>query len=286
MKELKMTKRTYMLALVIMITAVSQAQYFAHKTFKDTRIVNGHSVETNNEGVGKFIISHRFGLLNSGIDEFFGLDQSTIRIGMDYGVTDWLTAGAGRSSLEKTVDGFVKGRILRQSSGDRNMPITLTAFGSVAINTLPYPDPDRKNYFSSRMFYTYQLMVARKFSDDLSLQLMPTLVHRNLVGTTAEENDVLSCGAALRYQLAKNWALSGEYYYVLPNQLAEGFYNAVALGFELETRGHVFQFQFGNARGMIEKFFITETRADASEGDIHFGFNITRDFKLKGRKYK
>jgi hypothetical protein len=79
--------------------------------------------------------------------------------------------------------------------------------------------------------------------------------------------------------------LSGEYYYVLPDQLAEGLYNAAALGFELETRGHVFQFQFGNARGMIEKFFITETAGDITDGDIHFGFNITRDFKLKGRKY-
>lgn len=281
-----MIRNTILSVLLCVCAHGLQAQYFTHKTFRDTRIVNGHSVETNNEGVGKFIISHRFGLLSSGVKDFFGLDQSTIRIGMDYGLTDWLTLGAGRSSLEKTVDGFVKARILRQSSGERNMPVTLTGFSSIAINTLPFAVPARKNYFSSRLVYSYQILLARKFSDDLSIQLMPALVHRNLVSVSSEKNDVLSCGAALRYQLTRNWALSGEYYYVLPDQLNPGMYNAVALGFELETRGHVFQFQFGNARGMIEKFFITETRADATEGDFHFGFNITRDFKLKGRKYK
>ncbi|NND95099.1 MAG: hypothetical protein HKN45_09550 [Flavobacteriales bacterium] len=278
--------RTSITLVALMVTSLTIGQTFAFKTFKDTRIVNGHSVETNNEGVGKFIISHRFGMLNSGIDEFFGLDQSTIRIGMDYGITDWWTVGLGRNSFEKTVDGFVKARVIRQSSGERNMPITLTAFSSMAVNTLPFSDSNRENYFTSRLTYTHQLLLARKFSDDLSIQLMPTLVHRNLVATLAETNDVFSCGAALRYQLTRNWALSGEYYYVLPDQLAEGRFNAVALGFELETRGHVFQFQFGNARGMIEKFFITETVGDILEGDIHFGFNITRDFKLKGRKYK
>ena len=281
-----MTRTLTILIAALALSSTMQGQYFAFKTFRDTRIVNGHSVETNNEGVGKFIISHRFGSINGGVEEFFGLDQSTIRIGLDYGIKDWLTVGLGRSSLEKTFDGFLKGRLLRQSSGERNVPVTITAFSSMAINSLPWEDETRENYFSSRITYTHQFLIARKFSDDFSLQLMPTLVHRNLVQTLDESNDVFSLGTAFRYQLTRNWALSGEYYYVLPDQLAEGFQNAAAIGFELETRGHVFQFQFGNARGMIEKFFITETRGEISEGDIHFGFNITRDFKIKGRKYK
>jgi hypothetical protein len=280
-----MTKRTYILVLLTCIGIQAEAQYFAYKTFRDTRVVNGHSVETNNEGVAKFIISHRFGTVNSGLSELFGLDQATIRIGMDYGIKDWATIGLGRSSFEKTVDGYAKVRFKRQSSGEKNFPFTLTGLGSIAVNTLPFQDPNRENYFTSRLTFTNQLLIARKFSDDLSIQIMPTLVHRNLVATLNESNDVFACGGAFRYQLSRSWALSGEYYYVLPDQLAEGRYNAAALGFEVETRGHVFQFQLGNSRGMIEKFFVTETVADLSKGDIHFGFNITRDFKLKGRKY-
>ena len=263
----------------------ADAQYFAYKTFRDTRILNGHSVETNNDGLATFIISHRFGILNSGLSEFFGLDQSTIRIGLDYGIKDWVTVGVGRSSFEKTVDAYGKVRFLRQSSGEKNTPCTLTGFSSVAINTLSFSNPNRENYFTSRLTFTNQLLIARKFSDDFSFQLMPTVVHRNLVSTLAEKNDVYACGGAFRYQLSRSWALSGEYYYVLPDQLAPDRYNPAALGFEVETRGHVFQFQVGNSRGMIEKFFVTETVANVTKGDIHFGFNITRDFKLKGRKY-
>ena len=280
-----MIKRVYICVILTCFGIHADAQYFAHKTFRDTRVVNGHSVETNNEGVAKFIISHRFGVINSGLSELFGLDQATIRIGMDYGIKDWATIGLGRSSFEKTLDGYAKVRFKRQSSGEMNFPLTLTGLGSIALNTLPFQNPSRENYFTSRLTFTSQFLIARKFSDDLSIQIMPTLVHRNLVSTLKESNDVFSCGAAFRYQLNRSWALSGEYYYVLPDQLAEGRYNAAALGFEVETRGHVFQFQLGNSLGMIEKFFVTETLADISKGDIHFGFNITRDFKLKGRKY-
>jgi len=280
-----MIRNLTIVVLLCLCSQVIQAQYFIHKTFRDTRVVNGHSVETNNEGVAKFIISHRFGTISSGPSEFFGLDQATMRIGMDYGIKDWATVGIGRSTFEKTLDGFVKVRFLRQKSGEKSIPITLTGFSSIAVNTLPYPDPTRENYFTSRLFFTNQILIARKFSDGFSLQLMPTMVHRNLVGTLVEKNDVFSCGMAFRYQLSRSWALSGEYYYVLPDQLAAGRYNAAALGFEVETRGHVFQFQFGNAIGMVEKFFITETSSDITKGDFHFGFNITRDFKLRGRKY-
>lgn len=280
-----MIKRIRILFFLVLALVEVEAQEVAVQTFRDTRIVNGHSVETNNEGVLKFIISHRFGAINGGIQEFFGLDQSTIRLGLDYGITDWATVGLGRNSFEKTLDSFTKIRIFRQKNSESKVPFTLTTFSSIALNTLPYAEPERENYFTSRLTFSHQLLLARKFNEDLSVQLMPTLIHRNLVPTNDIANDVISCGLAFRYQLTRNWALSGEYYYVLPDQLAPEYFNPVALGFEVETRGHIFQLQFGNARGMIEKFFITETVGDVTEGDIHFGFNITRDFKIKGKKY-
>lgn len=261
------------------------AQDEVGKTFYDTRIVNGQSVEMNNEGVMKFIIAHRFGRVNGGAYELFGLDQSTIRIGFDYGIKDWLTVGVGRSSFQKTVDGFLKVRVLTQKKGEENFPFTLTAYTNVAVNGLRWQDTSRVNYFTSRMFYSYQVLIARKFSDRFSWQVMPSMVHRNLIPSNNVDHDIYAIGTAGRIVASKRFTFSLEYYYVLPDQLGEDKKNSLALGIDMETKGHVFQFHFGNSRGMTEKFFIGETTGNWFDGDIHFGFNITRDFKIKGRKY-
>ena len=118
------------------------------QTFKDTRVVNGHSVETSELGEMKFIISHRFGYVNTGIYEVFGLDQSTIRIGLDYGITNRLTVGLGRSSFEKTYDGFAKYNLLRQGKGKGSSPVSLTVLATTALTTLKWEDPERENYFT------------------------------------------------------------------------------------------------------------------------------------------
>lgn len=253
-------------------------------TFKDTRVVNGQSIETNQESQLKFIISHRFGNVSDGLEEFFGLDQSTIRLGLDYGIFDWLTVGVGRSSFEKTLDGFLKAKVIHQKK-ENGSPISVTLFSSIAGRTLDFDD-ERDEFFSSRLFYTFQALIARKFSERLSLQLMPTLVHRNLVANSSENNDVFAIGFASRYQLTKMISFQTEYYYTLPDQIDDAFTNSLSLGFDIETKNHVFQLHFSNSRGMIEKFFIGETTASWEDGDFFFGFNISRDFQIGGRKYK
>lgn len=261
---------------------LTQAQgEFAQQTFKDTRIINGHSVETSPLGEMKFIISHRFGPVDQGIYELFGFDQSTIRIGLDYGITDRLTIGAGRSSFEKTYDGYAKFRAIRQST--EGWPVSLTAYTSANLTTLKWPEPDRENYFTSRMVYAHQLIIARKFGDAFSLQIMPTLVHLNLVPTAEDPHDIISIGSALRWQLSKSLALLGEYYYNITEQRDPELRNSLALGIEIETKGHVFQLSFSNSRGMTEKFFVTGTRGRWEKAEIGLGFNITRDFRLRGR---
>jgi hypothetical protein len=226
-------------------------------------------------------IQHRFGFISGGVYELWGLDQSTIRIGADYGVTNSFMIGLGRSSFEKTYDGFMKLKVLRQSTGAKKMPITLALFSSMAIKTLKPSDPDRENYFSNDLYYAFQVMLGRKFSDAFTLQLSPTLVHRNLVATEAEANDVLAMGFGGRIKLSKRVSLNAEYIYVLPDQLAEGFHNSLSIGFDIETGGHVFQLHFSNSTSMIEKGFVAETVGQWGDGDIHFGFNISRVFNLK-----
>jgi hypothetical protein len=249
-------------------------------SFKANRVINLHSLENSAAGVMDIKIGHRFGFINQGAYELFGLDNATIRIGADVGLTDHLMIGVGRSSFEKTYDGFAKLKLLRQSSGKRNMPFTVALLGSAALKTIRFSDPDRENYFSSRMYYTGQLIIGRKFSDAFSMQISPTIVHRNLVSTIDEQNDVLAIGVAARQKLTKRLSINVEYVYVLPDQILDTYENSLSVGFDIETGGHVFQLHFTNSTSMIEKGFVTETSGNWLDGDIHFGFNISRVFTL------
>ncbi len=254
---------------------------YATAAFKTNRIINLHSIEHTAPGVLDFKILHRFGFINGGAYEFFGLDQATMRLGFDYGLTSNLQIGLGRSNFEKTYDFYAKYRFLRQSKGKRNIPLSMSLVAGSAIKTNRWPDPDRDNLFSSRLYYHFQLLLARKFSEGFTLQLSPTLVHRNLVATRAEKNDVFALGAGIRQKISKRIAVNAEYIYVLPNQLAEGFQNSLSIGLDIETGGHVFQLHFTNSTSMIEKGFVAETSGRWEKGDIRFGFNISRVFTLR-----
>ena len=253
-------------------------------TFKTTRIINMHSVENAAAGVMDFRISHRFGFINSGAYDLFGLDQALMRIGFEYGVTDRLMVGFGRSNVNKAYDSFLKYKILRQGSGKRNIPVSVSYFASAVCNTVKWADPNRDNYFSSRMQYTHQLLIARKFNNDLSLQLTPTLVHKNLVPTVQDKNDILAMGFGGRYKLTQRFSVNGEYIYVLPNQITSTFYNSLSLGVDIETGGHVFQLHLTNSTSMLEPGFITESVGQWKKGGIHFGFNVSRVFTVKDKR--
>ncbi len=262
----------------------SQTVDYATATFKTTRLVTGESVENPANGVLLFLISHRFGQMNSGAYELFGLDQSTIRFGLEYGINDRLAVGVGRSSYQKDFDGFVKYKVLRQSSGKRNMPVSLSYFAGADVNTLKWQYPERPNHTSSRYSYVHQLLLARKMTSMLSLQIMPTVVHKNLVATTGDKNDMYAVGGGGRYKFTNRASINAEYYYVLPNQTVNSYSNCLSLGFDVETGGHVFQLIFTNAKPMFERGFITENTGKWSKGDIYFGFNISRVFTIKKPK--
>lgn len=253
-------------------------------TFKGTRIINGHTVETRGAGTLDIIFMHRFGRINSGAYNLWGLDDAWIRLGAEYAVGNKVTLGIGRSSYEKTYDGFLKYKFLQQTEGLRNFPFTSTAFISMAINTLKPTDETEEIKFSSRVSYTFQVLFARKFNDMLSLQLTPTLVHHNLVQTPDENNDIFALGFSGRHKISKRMAITFEYFYQFNNNTQEVNYNPFGVGLEIETGGHVFQLVFANSQAMIEKQFITETSGDFFDGDIHFGFNLTRAFHLKKNK--
>lgn len=257
---------------------------YAYATFKATRIILGQSIENPPKGALIFVISHHFGRVNSGWYEFFGLDQANIRFDFEYGITDWLAVGIGRSSVRKTYDGFLKFKILRQSKGLKNMPVSLSFFTNMAITSLKWQYPERKNYFTSRMEYVHQLLIARKFDWGLSLQLTPTLVHRNIVETVEDENDVFSIGAGGRFKITNRLTVNAEYFYLLPGKTADTYHNSFSVGIDLETGGHVFQIYLTNSQGLVEEMFIPRTDGSWGKGDIHLGFNINRTFQIKKPK--
>ena len=253
-------------------------------TFKGTHIINAQSVETPGQGTLAFLIQHRFGTLNSGAYNFFGLDQAVLRLSFEYGITDRLAVGIGRSSQEKIFDGFLKYRALRQTTGPRPMPVSVTLFASSAITTLRFNEPGLERSTASRLDYTYQVLLARKFSPDLSVQLIPTLIHRNFVASPQMQNDVFALGAGLRQKLTKRVAFTADYFYLLPGNTADTYRNALAAGFDIETGGHVFQLHLTNSKGMVEKLFVPQTDGKFFDGDIYFGFTIVRNFTIKSQQ--
>ncbi|HLF35661.1 MAG TPA: DUF5777 family beta-barrel protein [Cyclobacteriaceae bacterium] len=250
-------------------------------TFKATRLVHGHTVETRSPGELIFLISHRFGRVNSGLYNFFGLDESNIRFGFDYSVTGWLALGVGRSSLDKVYDGFIKLRLLRQAKGPGSLPFSVTAFGSTAVTTLKLTQDSPDFPIENKLNYVAQLLIARKFNENLSLQLMPSVVHRNYVPQFTQENTTWAVGVGGRYKISRRAAITGEYYYRLNDTTTPGYYNSLSFGVDIETGGHVFQIVISNSRPMIEKGFIAETTGSWANNDVHLGFNISRVFFLK-----
>ena len=266
---------------------IDDAPTYTFATFKANRVINGHSVEQMRARHLLFLIQHRFSTVEEGWYDLFGFDGAQIRIGLDYGLTDWLTVGLARNSYQKSYDGYAKLRLLRQASGPRPMPLTLNVVGATAVQTLRRPAdaegrtlPDR-----ARLYYTWQLLAARKWSEWFSTQLSPTVVHRNLVRTAAERNTLFSLGVGGRFKFSKRAALLAEYFWVPDDHLIRTgpnrHFNALAIGFDIETGGHVFQLHFTNATGMMERAFIGETTSDFFAGQIRFGFNIHRTFSFE-----
>jgi len=269
------------------INASSRTTY-TKATFKTTRLINGQTTEITGPGVLDFRIRHRFGALNGG-NNFFGLDQARTRIGLDYGINNRLMVGLGRSTQEKAIDGFLKYRLIKQTNNDgtKRVPLSVTLFAASDIYTTTWADKTIRNYFTSRLAYNFQILMARKFSNSLSIQLAPTLTHKNLVATTKDKNDIFSLGIGARLKLTKRFAITAEYYYVLPNQIfSYTRTDAAAIGIEIETGGHVFQLMFTNANGMIERQFITQTQDKIQDLAIRFGFNIGRVFTVSEKTNK
>lgn len=253
-------------------------------TFKSSRIITGHSIELVKPKHLEFRISHRFNSVRDGIDGFFGLDLANVRIALEYGINDYLMVGLGRSGTAgKPVDAFIKAKLLRQRKN--GMPITLAVFGSTLMNSEKAPYDNYR--FDSRLSYCAQLLIASKISDAISLQLTPTIIHRNLVQDTTYPNDLAALGIGGRVRVSRRVSINAEYYYrfLSAQYQRKDLHNSLSIGVDIDTGGHIFSLHFTNSQPQIERGFIGETTYNWLKGDFCFGFNITRQFYL-GKKSK
>lgn len=259
---------------------------FVKYAFKSPRVIMGHSMEFLNPGTLDVRILHRFGPLDQGVKNFFGLDQASMRMGFDYGILRNLMVGVGRSTFNKELDGFIKFAPVLQSRGPKSFPLTIAAVAGMTMNSMPWADPTRKNFFTSRLGYYFQTVIGRKFSEKVTLQITPTLVHENLVALETQSNDIFALGFGGRFKLSKRVAFTFDYFHNFNGLVEDVTFDPISVGFDIETGGHVFQLHFSNSSGMNERAFINQTNGNWADKQVHFGFNLSRVFQVKKNKVK
>lgn len=251
--------------------------------FKSTRLMLGQSIERVRKDQLHFRISHLFGKI-LGIQNFFGLDNlSNMHLSFEYGVTDYIQVGLSRANKpDVTYMGTLKLSLLRQKTGKQSFPFSLSYFGSADIKSGSYAIQERDEYFEGRLDYVNQILLGSKINDEISLQISPTYVHRNLTDFNDEPNDIFSVGLGGRYLFSRSMSVNVEYYYTIPTfDTHDATNNMLTIGFDLETGGHVFQLYFSNASVMHPgKFAINQNGDFFGERDIHFGFSMLRTFNL------
>ena len=280
-------KKTLLLLLILPIFGFAQddlldeidseeTNTIATAAFKGLKIVNFESTKLVAKKELSFVVSHRFGSLENGIDNFFGLDEAVTRLNFVYGLSDNFNVSLSRSSFQKIYEGAIKYNIVKQKSD--GSPFTIVGYNSIQINTALTDEIYPLLKFNNRIGYAHQLIVARKLNSKLSLELIPTVFHDNFVLDNNQDNTQYALGFGGRYKIAKRWSFNADYGLHLNRSSTSPFKNPLSIGFDLETGGHVFQMHFSNAQAMNANGYLGQATGDWSDGDIYFGFNLSRRF--------
>jgi len=249
---------------------------YATAAFKGLKVVNFESTKLVAKKELTLIVAHRFGSIENGFDSFFGLDDAVTRINFVYGITDAINVGVSRSSFQKIYEASAKYRLMRQK--ENGFPFTIVGYNSILINTALEETNLPQLEFSDRIGYTAQLIISRKVNSNLSLEIAPTFFHDNFVFFDEQHNSQYAIGVGGRHKLSKRWSINVDYGWHLNRADNSPFKNPLSIGFDLETGGHVFQMHFTNAQAMDTNGFLGQATGDWSDGNIYFGFNLSRVF--------
>jgi hypothetical protein len=272
---------------------------FAKATFKSTRLINRQTTEMMSKGNMQFMIAHHFGNIwnkdagSQNLAQMFGLNSGIAHtyLSLDYSPTNWGNFGLAAAGSSK-FEGWVKIKLLRQQTGLKNIPVTLAWCSMAAVDASK--SVDKLTTVWNKYSFVHQLLIARKFSDKVSLQLTPTLVHFNLVPYGINNsNNIFSLGIGGRYKLSSKKALNFEYsrqFNMYENLLDKNGniiqYNPdmLALGIEFNTGGHVFEFFIGNtsASSIIDQ--IARNTSSIKDGQFALGFHLNRAFTIVNKE--
>lgn len=262
------------------------------RAFPDTRIVNAHSGETLKKGFLEFRVDHKFGNLlgpTGGWETFYGLESATdIRIGFEYGITDQLMVGLGRTKgngpVLRLVEGLAKYKLLEQTQEDWWPTVTLMA-NTVASTMRKSLNPEAISHFPEwhhRLSFLGQVIISRQIGKKFSVAAIPTYLHRNYVAFH-DVNDLYFLGVGTRFEFTKGWALVGDLFVPLSTRAdyQGDYYPPLGIAIEYETGGgHIFQVNFANNEGIVANDFLPYTDTNWLDRQFRFGFFIVRKFVL------
>ena len=244
--------------------------------FKGMQVCTMQSTKLAAKGEWYFLVSHRFGDLTDGLQNFFGLDNALTKIGGLYGITEWLTLGVSRHTLNKNYELSAKYKFANQEIN--GFPVTIVGYNTMDINSdlnkEEFPDLKSSNRFS----FSTQLPISRKFSNSFSLELNPIYIHKNLYEPLFEEKDNFLMAFGGRYKLSKRISFNLEYAARLNARETNYYHNPATIGLDIETGGHVFQLVFSNSQAMNDVSYFTNATGISEGKGVYFGFNMYRVF--------
>jgi hypothetical protein len=274
--------------------------------FYSPRLINANTVFMIPHGVLEFKVSHNFNDIAGdfgGLKNFFGLDDAQdIRIGFQYGLSKRFNVsfarykGSEEGRVQRIYELGLKWLLLQQMEKDPGHPLSLALYVNAAVATMKSgTNPAQENFvngFSDRLSNLYQMMIAKKMGP-VTLEILPTLVHRNNA-LPYDEKTIFALGGATRIHLGGRYSLLLDYFHSFRDQASIDsfktrnirFYDALGVGFEILTEGHVFQLNFTNATDILENRFVPRTTRTWSKGQFRWGFTIARDFDLFFKKKK
>jgi hypothetical protein len=266
---------------MLLLGEMGEQTDYTISTFLSTHLLNSHSTElVEKNGLG-FRIAHKFGRINTDAGHFFGFDDANSMIEANYAIADWWNIGLGRATLSDQFCAYTKFRLLRQSQGAKNMPVSVTLIGHTEFNTTKYANPERDKNLADRFNYVTQLLIARKINSLVSAQLLPTFIHRNIVDTKDDKNSIAALGLGASFRINHNFRANAEYYIVEQHNTPKAkYYNPLSVGISYQTSRHAFELFATNAQGVAESHYIAATTNDFFKGQIRVGFNVSTVFTL------
>jgi len=261
------------------LDSVPKQKEITASAFKGLQVCNMQSTKMTNKNEWYFLVSHRFGDLKEGINNFFGFDNALTKIGGIYGVTNWLNISLARHTYNKTFEAGLKYRLANQM--EDGFPVTIVGYNTVDVNGSKFDKALYPNFKqSNRLAYSTQLLISRKFSDAISLEIVPAYIHKNLYdlqpGTDKKDQFVVGMGG--RCKISKRISFNLEYAARINPEEHEYYHNPLTAGFDIDTGGHVFQLVFSSAQPMNDVAYFTNATGKWNGGSVYFGFNLYRVF--------